>query len=105
MEEYRIRYSTSAVEDLGGIKHYILFEWQDSVIARKLIEAICNEIRKLNQLPRRFPIVESSPWKERNVHRMIVKNHIVFYNIDDENLIINILRVFSCRQDLDKIKC
>jgi len=104
MDEYKIRYTTNAIEDLMEIRHYLLFELQDSIIAEKFINSICEEIRKLSQLPRRFQIVESSPWKERNTHRMIVENHLVFYQIDDENKVVYISRVLSCRQNINNIK-
>lgn len=105
MDKYKIRYTAAAIEDLQGIGHYILFEEQDSTIAKNLINTICEEIGKLDQMPRRFQIIEASPWKERDTHRMIVKNHVVIYQIDEENMIVYISRVLSCRQDINKIKC
>ncbi len=105
MDKYIIHYTTDAIEDLQGIGHYILFEEQDSTIAKKLIDSICDEIRKLDQMPRRFQIIEASPWKERDTHRMIVKNHIVIYQIDEEDKAVYISRILSCRQDINKIKC
>ena len=105
MDEYRIRYTASAIEDLQGIRHYFMLEWEDSLSAEKLINAICEEIRKLNQMPRRYQIVEASPWKERNTHRMIVKNHVVFYHINENDMVVYISRVLSCRQDINNVKC
>ena len=105
MNEYRIRYTASAFEDLQGIRHYFMLEWEDSLSAERLINTICEEIRKLSLMPKRYQIIEASPWKERNIHRMIVKNHLVFYRVDDTDMIVYISRVLSCRQDIKKIKC
>ena len=104
MNEYKIRYASSAIEDLQGIGHYFMLEWEDFSAAKRLIDAICDEIGKLNQLPRRFQIVETSPWKETNTHRMVFKNHLIYYQIDEANKCVYILRVLSCRQDIQNIK-
>ena len=105
MDEYRIRYSLSSIEDLAGIRHYFLFEWQDSIAAEKLVNSICDAIRALDLMPSRFQLVERSPWKEKNTHRMIVKNHLVYYHINEEEKLVYIARILSCRQDISKIKC
>lgn len=104
MSEYKIRYTSSSIVDLQGIRHYFMLEWEDYSAAQRLVVAICEEIQKLSQLPRRFQIVEISPWKERNTHRMIFKKHLIYYQIDEEEKYVYILRVLSCRQDIQKIK-
>ncbi len=55
--EYKIIYSNESLEDIFKIYDYISNEQNDNANALKLIDAIRNNINKLNIFPLRHPIV------------------------------------------------
>ena len=103
MKTYTIIYTIDAIEDLRYIHHYIAFEQDACSIADRLMNEICAIINNLKVLPRRCPLVEISPWKERDTRKLFFKNYFVFYQIDDKKSAIYILRILSCRQDIYRI--
>jgi len=101
--EYEIVYSNESLEDLFKIYDYITNVQNEKANAIKLIETIKNSIKKLNVFPLRHPVVNFSPWKNIGIRYIIIKNHIIFYFVNEKENIVNIIRIFSSKQDIEKI--
>ena len=100
---YEINYSNESLDDLFKIYDYIANTRNEQTNALNLINAIRNEIKKLDELPFRHPVVSFSPWKELGIRYLVVKNHIAFYFVNQKNSIVNIVRIFSSRQNIPNI--
>lgn len=57
------------------------------------------EINSLEFYPQRFAIIDDDTIKDLNVRRLIVKNYIVFYRINEEKKIVNIDRIIYSASD------
>ena len=58
---FKVIYSPEAKDDLRGIASYILFELKAPQAAQNITSRIRNEIRSLEEMPERYPIVEWEP--------------------------------------------
>lgn len=101
--KFSINYSDESLSDLFNIYDYIANVECEQTNALKLIDTIRNEIKKLDSLPLRHPVVSFSPWKEIGIRYLLVKNHIVFYYVIEKENVVNIVRIFSSRQDIKNL--
>ena len=99
---YKILFSENAREDLRCIARYISYDLQEYNTAKKIIDAILNEIKTLDTLPLRYRLCDYEKWKRIGLRCMNVKNYIVFYLPDEEKGIVNIIRIMYHRRNLEK---
>lgn len=100
MKTYSVKYSNEAVDDLVAIYIYIADEQLEPANATRLINAIRKQIRSLDQMPERYPVVSWSPGDKLGIRYFSIKKHIVFYLIDDIELNVKIVRILSCKRNI-----
>ena len=94
MEKYKIKFSKEAKNDYFNIIRYIKYDLLEPIIANKYLKLINEEINKLKYNPQRFSIVDDIEIKKcYEIHKLIIKNYIVFYRINEKNKIVNIERI------------
>ena len=97
MNQYNIRYSKEAKQDLINIKKYIKYNLQEPNIANKLINKIKKEIAKLIVDAKIYNIIDDDFIKKLEIRKIIVDNYIVFYRI--KNKTIEIVRIMYGRRN------
>lgn len=97
MNQYNIRYSKEAKQDLINIKKYIKYNLQEPNIANKLITKIKKEIGKLPVDAKIYNIIDDDFIKKLEIRKIIVDNYIVFYRI--KNKTIEIVRIMYGRRN------
>lgn len=97
MNQYNIRYSKEAKQDLIDIKKYIKYNLQEPNIANKLITKIKKEIGKLAVNAKIYNIIDDDFIKKLEIRKIIVDNYIVFYRI--KNKTIEIVRIMYGRRN------
>ena len=97
MDQYNIRYSKEAKQDLINIKKYIKYNLQEPNIANKLITKIKKEIGKLPVDAKIYNIIDDDFIKKLEIRKIIVDNYIVFYRI--KNKTIEIVRIMYGRRN------
>lgn len=97
MDQYNIRYSKEAKQDLINIKKYIKYNLQEPNIANKLITKIKKEIGKLAFDAKIYNIIDDDFIKKLEIRKIIVDNYIVFYRI--KNKTIEIVRIMYGRRN------
>lgn len=98
---YKILYSENAQEDLKTIARYISYELQEFNTAKKIIDAILNEIKTLDTFPMRYRLCDYERWRQVGLRCMNVKSYIVFYLPDEDKGIVKIIRIIYQRRDLE----
>ena len=101
--KYAVNLSAEAVKDINGIYEYIAGALGEKETAVNMINFIEKNIRSLDEMPGRYKIYESEPWKSRGVHIMPVKKYLVFYVVDDNEKAVNIFRVVYGSRDIDNV--
>ena len=92
-EKYEIKLSIKAKDDLKSIVLYIKNNLNEPAIANKYAKIIREEIQTLEYLPQKFAIIDDSSIKDLNFRKLIIKNYIAFYRVNEENKIVNVERI------------
>ena len=92
-EKYEIELSGKAKEDLKKIVTYIKKNLNEPTIARKYAQLINERIRTLKYIPQRYMIIEDNEINHLNIRRLLIKNYIAFYRIDESKRIVRIERI------------
>ena len=93
MEEYKIELSIQAKEDYKNIIRYIKYELLEPNIAKRYAKLIKNEINSLKYNPRKFAIIDYDMIKKYKFRKLIIKNYIAFYRINEDEKIVNVERI------------
>ena len=91
--EYDIKLSNQAKEDYKSIIRYIKYKLLESNIAERYAELIKNEINTLKYNPQKFAIINHDTIKQYKFRKLIIKNYIAFYRINEDEKIVNVERI------------
>ena len=97
---FRVVYSGAAKDDLRRIYEYIAYELSEPLIASNQAKRIMETVRSLEEMPSRFRLYESEPWRSRGLHVVPVNNYLVFYMIDNGNSTVKIVRIMYGGRDI-----
>ena len=56
-------------------------------------------ILKLSVLPKKYPLIEEEPWRSEGVRKIVVKNFLVYYWIDEEYNKVQVTAVIYSKRD------
>jgi len=103
MKEWGVVWSEDAEVDLDSIYSYIATELLEPSIAFNQTERIKTAIYGLKQMPKRYSLYQTEPWRSKGVRHMVVNNYIVFYHPNDESGEVLILRIIYGGRNIDEI--
>ena len=90
---YKIKLSIKARDDLKSIILYIKNNLKEPSIAKKYAQIIRDEIQTLEYAPQKFAVIDDVSIKDLNIRKLIIKNYIAFYRINEENKIVSVERI------------
>ena len=93
LKKYKVQLSNQAKEDYKSIIRYIKYKLLEPNIAERYAELIKNELNTLKNNPQRFAIIDYDIIKKYNFRKLIIKNYIVFYRINEDTKIVNVERI------------
>lgn len=93
MEKYEIQISVKAKNDIKNIVKYIKNELLEPLIAEKYAKLIYKEIKNLEHFPQKFAVIDKELLGTDNVRKLVIKNYIAFYRINEKDKIVNIERI------------
>jgi len=93
LNKYTINFSKESKNDILKIIEYILVELKQPVLSRDYYNLFMTEISELNMFPKRNPIVEGKTLDGVERRKLLIKNYIVFYLVDDIKNIVYIERI------------
>ena len=99
MKEYKIKLSIQAKEDYKSIIRYIKNKLIEPKIAEKYAGLIKNELYTLKYNPQKFAIIDYEILKKYEFRKLLIKNYIAFYRINEDEKIVNIERILYARTD------
>lgn len=100
MEEiYTIKVTSQAEEQMQEIIHYITYELKAPKAALHLLDALEDSFASLTHFPQRIALVDEEPWRSNGIHRFTIKNFLVYFWIDEDNLRVQITAVIYTKRD------
>lgn len=97
--QYGVKLAPQAVKQIQETVSYISHILLEPEIATRWADLLQKEILSLNLMPARYPLIEEEPWRTQGIHKMTVKNFLVYYLIDDVNKEVTITAVIYGRRD------
>ena len=102
-EQYSYVLTETAEEDIEAAFDYIANELTNSEAASSFADELVEKLEELCRTPKSGRPVQNPYLKRDGVRRVLVKNYIAYYLIDDAGMKIVVLRVVYNRRDQDKI--
>lgn len=99
MEIYRVDISETAEEDLRDIVRYISSELNVPITALNMMDLIEKAIAGLSDNPQRCPVITDDKLSVMGYRKLIVKNYIVFFTIDEKFKVVDVERILYARRD------
>jgi addiction module RelE/StbE family toxin len=99
---YEIEITEQAEQDIRGIYEYIAYVLMSAQNAAGQIERIKTSIFSLSEYPERQTLYSLEPWKSRNLRFMPVDNYSIFYIVNDEKKVVQVIRVMYGKRDTTK---
>ena len=105
MDKYKVKITPQASEQMYEIFNYISNTLGEPVAAERLLDELRESTLSLGIMPKRIALIDEEPWKSHGVHKMPVKNFIVYFWINEELKEVHIIAVIYGRRDqLEQIK-
>ncbi|MBR1552746.1 MAG: type II toxin-antitoxin system RelE/ParE family toxin [Schwartzia sp.] len=99
MGQYKVGLSDEAKRDLGRISSYILNELKAPQASEAVLADLENAVASLCFSPERIPLAREDIWKKQGVHAMVVRKYLIYFQMDESNHRVNVIRIIYGRRD------
>ena len=96
---YTVKVTSQAEEQIQEILHYISHELKAPEAALHLLDTFEDTFTSLALFPQRVSLIAEEPWHTKGIHRLPVKNFLVYFWIDEDNLKVQITAVIYGKRD------
>lgn len=96
---YIVKITSQAEEQIQEIIYYITNELKAPNAALHLLNTLENTFLSLSNFPQRVALIDEEPWHTNGIHRLIVKNFLIYFWIDEDNAKVQITAVIYAKRD------
>ena len=96
---YEIIIIPVAIREINRIYEYISKDLYAERAAEKLMKQVEVEIQRLEYAPRSNIKIEKTDDLHRKYRRIVIKNYVILYTIDDYNRIVYVSHMYYGRRD------
>lgn len=100
---YTLEYLPIAKRDMAAIAEYIGVKLANPAAADALAEKMVREAEKLTDMPYKCGVYISSRPLKHEYRKLLVKNYIMFYYVDESKKLITVARVVYAKRDIRKL--
>lgn len=93
MKQYTVKVTKMAYEHMQEIVKYISGELFAPDAAGKLLHEFQSSIEGLAEMPERYSLVDEEPWRTEGMRKIIVKNFLIYFWIDEHNMKVQVTGV------------
>ena len=83
---YNVKITSQAEEQMQETIYYIAHELKAPDAALHLLDALENSFVSLTHFPQRVALMDEEPWHTNGIHRLPVKNFLVYFWIDEDGI-------------------
>ena len=99
MKQYEVKITKMAYGHMQEIVRYISNELFAPEAADNLLDKFQESIKGLSEMPERYSLVDEEPWKGEGFRKIIVKNFLIYFWIDETNDKVQVTGVIYGRRD------
>lgn len=96
---YNVKITSQAESQIQEIIHYIAHELKAPDAALHLLDILENSFASLIHFPQRIALIDEEPYHTNGIHRLPVKNFLVYFWIDENTLTVHITAVIYAKRD------
>ena len=96
---YNVKITSQAEEQIQEIVYYISHELKAPDAALQLLDALEDAFSSLTHFPQRVVLVEEEPWHTNGIHRLPVKNFLIYFWIDEDNMKVQITAIIYGKRE------
>ena len=101
IQNYKIVYTQTAIEDIEEKADYIAFQLCDPELAEKWYFRLREQIQEsLSTFPFKYSLYTREPWEKQGIRQFISRNDVVLYSVDTAQNIVFIRAVCTKGRDL-----
>ena len=98
-DNYTIKITSQAYDNLREITKYIAHNLYAPDAAATLLDKIYKKADTLAYMPERIAPIEEEPWRSEGIRRMSVDNFYIYFWVDKNNMLVQIIAVIYSRRD------
>ena len=99
---YKLDYLPAARADIGEAIRYIHVDLKNPMAAKQLAREFSQAAERLRIFPFANPVYHGSVPLEQELRKLMVKNYIMFYCVDEEHQVVTITRVLYAGMDYER---
>ncbi len=84
-KNFEVEFTEQYIEELTEIYEYIANNLKENSIAKKLLNEVNDKVLSLEYNPEIYMKIGNTDKLKRNYHRIVIKNYVVLYTVDQEN--------------------
>jgi len=96
---YSVNITDLAEEDILVTVKYISGVLKNPIAANNLLDEIERHEKILEEMPNIYPFVKDEYLSQKGIKYVIIKNYLMFYTIDENNKIVNVIRFLYGRMN------
>ncbi len=97
--QYEVKLTVQAIGQIEETVQYISKILLEPETAQKWADTLQCEIEQLNTMPLKYPLVDMEPWHSRGIRKILLKNFLIYYFVDEEQKTVWITAVIYGRRD------
>ena len=101
--KYTIIIEKYAQKDIESIYNYICNNLVNKEAAVKLLNKINKKFDSIALFPKSAPLINNDYVKNKNIRKLLIDNYIAFYEVDDKNKEIRVIRIMYGMQNYIEI--
>ena len=100
---YTLEYLPIAMRDMVDIAKYISQKLSNPIAAERLTNEMIESANKLTEFPYINPVYHSIRSLKKEYRKLIVKNYIMFYYVDESRKLITVARVIYAHRNYNAL--
>ena len=100
MKSYNVIIADTAADDLKDIIHHVKYTLSSPIAASHLFEEFKSSILSLSFFPERYPAYSDN---YKHIKALPIGNYLILYAINEINTTVDIVRIVSSNNNVDKI--
>lgn len=96
---YAVKVTKQAYGQMREIMLYIMKELFAPEAAQNLLDKFQKAISDLADMPKRHSLVDEEPWRSKGVRKIVVKNFLIYFWVDEENMRVQVTAVIYQKRD------
>ena len=104
-KKYSIYITNYALDQMQKIKRYIAEELLAPQAAKDLLSAMRDAARFIGGIAISYPLLEEDKWREQGIRKIVVKNFLMYYWINEEKRTVYVTAViYGKRNQLNELE-